>query len=266
MATILGLGLLLPLNFTARCLHSTFEECGNSTATLTNYEQTTLKNIPPLTVAYEEGEEKDHWIGIFGTSLMVLGTRYSSLLGRLYAVVVVSWILVWYTIRLMKKEWVDALAMRRVYYLEGTHWENRVAELNETNFIVDSDEDSDDELGEEERPGALARRRRINRQKNVNNKQKKMKRKKKNEDMPQRDPWIPHPEQRETVPNIELYSVLVGNIPSLASEVADEAELQSMGLAKQSMGSLDWQLQITVRISMTFILSSVLIFVIDHSI
>lgn len=235
VATILGLGLILPLNYTARCLHAESLACQNST--LTNFEQTTLKNIPALTLALEDGEEKDHWIGIFGTSLLVIGTRYSSLLGRLYAVVAVSWVLVWYTIRLMKKEWVDALAMRRVYYLEGTHWENRVAELNETNFYIDDDND-EDELGEEEQPGALARRRRINKQRNV-------KGKKKNEDMPQRDPWIPHPEQRETVPNIELYSVLVGNIPSLPSEVADARDMEAMGFAKQSVGSLDWQLAIT---------------------
>ena len=34
-----------------------------------------------------------------------------------------------------------------------------------------------------------------------------------------RDPWIQHLEQRDTVPNIELYSVLFHNIPALPSEV-----------------------------------------------
>lgn len=68
--------------------------------------------------------------------------------------------------------------------------------------------------------------------------------KKKKRDVATRDPWIPHPEQRETVPNIELYSVLVGNIPSLPSEVAAEGDLESMGFSKKQ--SLDWQLAVTV--------------------
>jgi hypothetical protein len=36
-----------------------------------------------------------------------------------------------------------------------------------------------------------------------------------------RDPWVPHPEQRDTVPNVSLYSVLVGGLPSLPEEAIE---------------------------------------------
>lgn len=243
VATLFGVGVILPLNYTAQCFTEEEKalydctEIGNYT--LTNFEQTTIHNIPVLIPVYSDVEgdvDNSVWAAIFGFSGKIFDRERSILLGRLYATVAFSWLLIWYTIRLMKKEWVDALAMRRVYYLEGTHWENRVAELNETSLNVeDSDED---EVGEEERPGALARRRRINKRRKG--------RKKKTEEAPRREAFLPHPEQRETVPNIELYSVLVGNIPSLPSEVADSEDLQSMGLAKHAMGSIDWQLAVTV--------------------
>jgi len=140
----------------------------------------------------------------------------------------------------MKIEWVEALALRRVYYLEGMHWENRIEELNETVLNYESD---DSDFGEEERQGATMTRRLINRGGKAKPAKKK-KQKKKRDDAEARDPWIPHPEQRETVPNIELYSVLVGNIPSLPSEVAAEGDLESMGFSKKQ--SLDWQLAVTV--------------------
>lgn len=164
--------------------------------------------------------------------------QYNTLLGRLYAVVAFSWILVGYTLNLMSREWVDALALRRVYYLEGMHWENRVNELNQTVLNNDFDDDSDEE---EERVGSTVKRRRVNK---PNKKNKKKNKKKKNAEANQRDPWIPHPEQRETVPNIELYSVLVGNIPSLPSEVTADGDFESMGFSKKQ--TLDWQLAVTV--------------------
>lgn len=79
----------------------------------------------------------------------------------------------------------------------------------------------------------------INRRRVKRNSTKKKKRK----DVKKRDPWIPHPEQRETVPNIELYSVLVGNVPSLPSEIAAEGDLESMGFSRREC--LDWQLAVT---------------------
>ena len=53
-----------------------------------------------------------------------------------------------------------------------------------------------------------------------------------------RDPWIPHPEIRDTLPNIELYSVLVNNLPSLPSEVMDH-DYHDGFFRRQA---IDWQL------------------------
>lgn len=234
LATIIGVGLILPLNLTARCFK---DECSSEQIgayNLTDYESTTIANIPTLFDSFEDvNESSSWWWNLIGNSLPKFSKDYDAYLGRLYAVVGFSWILVGYTLHLMKKEWVDALALRRVYYLEGMHWENRVSELNQTvlnhEIVLSDDDDDEDNLG------AFSRRRRVNAK--LSRKKKKKKRK--------RDPWIPHPEQRETVPNIELYSVLVGNIPSLPSEVTKEGGFESMGFSKKQ--TLDWQLAVTVR-------------------
>lgn len=209
--------------------------CGESSNyNLTDFERTTLANIPSLEYPEEEGVSENWLYSWIGYSLPGFGRKYNSFLGRLYAVVAFSWILVGYTLNLMGREWVDALALRRVYYLEGMHWENRVDELNRTVLNNDFDDDSDDD----QKAGSIARRRLANKP----NRRRKKKKKKGAES--QRDPWIPHPEQRETVPNIELYSVLVGNIPSLPSEVAEGGDFSSMGFSKKQ--TLDWQLAVTV--------------------
>ena len=48
-----------------------------------------------------------------------------------------------------------------------------------------------------------------------------------------RDPWVPNPEERDTVVNIGLYSLLVGDIPPLPQELKDE------GYTEQQ--EIDWQ-------------------------
>jgi hypothetical protein len=248
LATIIAIGIILPLNLTAQCFKTDESDesgsallCNPTNYSLTDYEQTTLANIPSLEYPSDSGEAKSWLYSLIGYSIPVIGKRYNTFLGRLYAVVVFSWILVGYTLKLMRKEWVETLALRRVYYLEGTHWENRVAELNQTGFNAQYGDDSDsyEEMG-------IAKRRKANNP----NKARKLKQKKKKKKVT-RDPWIPHPEQRETVPNIELYSVLVGNIPSLPSEIA-ENNFQEMGFTKKQ--SLSWQLAVTVSFTLDIIL------------
>ena len=48
-----------------------------------------------------------------------------------------------------------------------------------------------------------------------------------------RDPWVPNPEERDTVVNIGLYSALVGGVPPLPKE------LQDQGYTEQQ--EIDWQ-------------------------
>jgi hypothetical protein len=70
---------------------------------------------------------------------------------------------------LVRREWIENVALRRIYYLEHDHYEERLEELE---FIEDI-EDPEDHPFQEVRP-----------------------------------PWLPHPEIRETVPNVSLYSAL----------------------------------------------------------
>ena len=176
---------------------------------LSNYEKTTLNNIPSL---------KDLSGSVDGISLndSIVGGTFTFILGRLYAIVFCSWIVTWYSIRLIRLGWVDALAMRRVYYLEGNHWEDRKVELAET--LLKDESDSDDES---------------------------LQRKKRAQKVEKRDPWIPHPEQRDTVPNVELYSVLVEGLPFLPSEVVDKQDIEAaVGFSRHQL--IDWQLAVAI--------------------
>ncbi len=191
----------------------------------------------------EELQSQYGWtVSVFGASFKIFGTNYGSFLGRLYAIVAVSWILVLYCLRILKKEWVNALALRRVYYLEGKHWENRIQELNDTVLNDDAFDSSDDE--DESKAALIRKRRLIN--KGKGEKFKKMKRKKKRRVVNDRDPWIPHPEQRDTVPNIELYSVLVGQIPAVPSEILNNDDNTAGETGDEIKNTIDWQLRVTV--------------------
>ena len=57
-----------------------------------------------------------------------------------------------------------------------------------------------------------------------------------------KDPWIVDPEVRETVPNIELYSVLVGNIPTLPREIVYDDEDEMIEIDPNDV--LKWQLDV----------------------
>jgi hypothetical protein len=69
---------------------------------------------------------------------------------------------------LLWREWIDNLALRRTFFLEHDHFQERVDELDATMQLKDPED-----YFQRERP-----------------------------------PWLPHPELRETIPNVSLYSVL----------------------------------------------------------
>jgi len=266
LATILCIGIVLPLNLTARCHNITNDptdpeydpQCFSADYTLTDYERTTLKNIPPLTYADADDPLKninddagfiERFIAAFKHSAAntIWGSAYSRNLGRLYGIVLCSWIITWYAIRVIGREWIDALALRRVYYLENDHWEDRKEELSET-LLRDDDSDSDEEDSDDGGVGgscgctkqgdaaasSAQQRRRRNKPRSAN---------KHIGPHHRRDPWIPHPEQRDTVPNVELYSVLVGGLPALPSEVVDEQDIEA-ALKDSRRQSIDWQLAV----------------------
>jgi Late exocytosis, associated with Golgi transport len=145
------------------------------TCNLTNYEQMTLANIPSLAQVSTYGESFVH-------------PQESGILSKLYTCCFIFWILMAYLFYLLQQEWVQILAMRRVYHFERDIWGQRKQELADTMTAMSS-----------RRSSSLTRR------------SKKLKDEEKH--LIEREPWVPHPEQPDTAPSIQLYSVLVGGIP-----------------------------------------------------
>ncbi|CAJ1945572.1 unnamed protein product [Cylindrotheca closterium] len=193
LASVLYLAVIMPLYSTARCssLRGDLDtpECINTT--LTDYQQLTLANIPEL----DPYEDEDSIL------MALVNVAKRTNMGRLYTAVACTWIITWYTMKLLHLEWLDILAMRRVYYLEADHWKDRREEL--------------DNIAEEQNRKDASR-------------------------IEKRSIWVPHPELRDTVPNIELYSILVGGLPSLPTDAVQDVE--AVFSKKQSM---DWQLSVT---------------------
>jgi hypothetical protein len=131
---------------------------------------------------------------------------YNHILWRLYAVVISFWIVASYLCLELQQEWAQILAMRRVYYLEYDIWGQRRNELKETLLQEDTAQ--------------------------------------KEPHLYNRDPWVPHPEQRDTVPNIALYSILVGGLPSLPEQAADSFNAEAT-IQFSKRESIDWQLSLT---------------------
>lgn len=155
-AMIIYCAIVLPTYLTAHCYnHPNDENPTSANCTdhkLTRYERLTLANVPPL------------------MQTQIWGTTNHIVSFRLYVVVLCSYIVCWYTCYEIQQEWIDLLAMRRVYYLEYDHWKGRKEELKATTLHRE----------ESRRRG----------------------RDDDNPYMHNRESWIPHPEQRDTPPNI----------------------------------------------------------------
>ena len=115
LATVLLIGIILPAYTSGQCHIRGFaneegmvEGCASLVANVTNYERTTIANVPSLTDVVDSKES------LFATQ--------NGTLGRLYAVTIVMWIITAYFLYCLKDEWIQILAMRRVYYLESDIW------------------------------------------------------------------------------------------------------------------------------------------------
>ena len=240
---IFCLGVILPLNHTGPCWeHSPSTNpvpgcavTNNTARLLTNYERTTLANIPTLikTNALEWEEHNLH-------------TRV-----KLYTIVFCFWILIAYTCYQLNREWIETLAIRRVYYLEHDVWGARKEELKQTLLYEEMAQQRlkrQKHFTFEEGP-----RKRIN-QKQISTATEDTRNFKNNNNnnddaqddihLKHRDPWIPHPEQRDTVPNVALYSILVGGLPSLPEQAVDSIDPEA-NIQFSKRESIDWQLSLT---------------------
>ena len=208
------------MNMTARCFAE--QQDGNleypgcdsrADYNLTNYDRTTLANIPAL----EENNDTR------------FGVTFGALIGRMYGIAFCTWIITIYACYALRNEWIELLAMRRAYYLEEDVWDSRKEELKETLL-------KDDDSVDEQAPSPLNR--------DPPKRKGKTSGTRKKNDHRKREPWIPHPEQRDTVPNVSLYSVLVGNLPSLPQQALMSEDVEAaVGYSKKM--SIDWQLALT---------------------
>lgn len=130
----------------------------------------------------------------------------------LYMVSIASWLVVWFACFELFHEWIDEVAIRRVYYLEYNHWEGAKDELKRTML---------DAIQPQISRGATER---VVPEKHLF----------------ERPVWIPHPEQRDTPSNVELYSVLVGGIPSRPDEAMNPDDVEEAVIDSQ----VDWQMEL----------------------
>jgi hypothetical protein len=58
----------------------------------------------------------------------------------MFGIAFITWIITGYACYALRQEWIELLAMRRVYYLEDDVWGERKEELKET-LLCDDDSD-----------------------------------------------------------------------------------------------------------------------------
>lgn len=266
-AAILYVVLGIPIYLSAQCYSGGEVEqaahCSTNSYNLTNYQRTTLANVPAIT-----NTNPTHTIG----------NKHGGILWRLYAIVFCFWIVALRLCHLLHAEWVQLLAMRRVYYLEYDVWGQRREELKQTLLyeeIATYKREKIHELQKQEQASEHHYRAKhftfnhLGSHDNNNNN---------NDEFPKegdrltlsmaaanaavtavslkgvtrnpeghltdREPWIPHPEQRDTVPNVALYSILVGGLPSLPEQAADSFNAEAT-IQFSKRESIDWQLSLT---------------------
>jgi len=219
VATVICMGILLPLYYTAQCYGHDIEfvhACSPDSYNVTDYQRTTLANIPSADEATREAE-----IGV---------------LSRLYLSSICFCAFILSVLYFLKQEWIEVLAMRRVYYLEKDIWAARRNELKETML---HDEVSKEKAKQNQRHSFRENDQKQSAVKNVEREPSFGSK----DHLEHREPWIPHPEQRDTVPNVSLYSVLVGGLPTLPVQAVRKSDPEF-----SDRHSRDWQLALTSNI------------------
>jgi hypothetical protein len=306
LTTLLALCVILPLNLTYHCYPSDYHSTNSTNyysnsnnaqcidpktnqtfdmANFTNFERTTIANIPALSnITFIGTAAKD----IIMTPWWWQGGAKSVITIRLYIVAFCTWIVYIYSCYILHKEWKEILVLRRVYYLEDDIWGRRKDELQALESIrqqLSHSESSDDEdyydyddtnnarsYQEQEHPLTSSNHNAQPTQpppperklfyefsfsafpkipgtklvqEGISNFQEYRQRittLSEHKESRLKDVWIFDPEERDTIPNIELYSVLVGHVPTKRSDVFPASDIESSVLA--SMSDEEWQLQV----------------------
>ena len=260
--------------------------CDSNSYNLTNYERITIYNVPTI---YLQNPKN------------TIFTPNDGILWRLYSIVFCFWIVVAYLCHLLHTEYIEILAMRRVYFFEQDIWESRRHELKQTLFYEEIAQKKRQQLLQQEanahptttitkeqapsstksqppqsrNPNTFVFDEKDYKNDNDNNQKTLSERLGLNRIrqwkerilcrhdlstgtptnastinihpesyLTDREPWIPHPEQRDTVPNIAIYSILVGGLPSLPEQAADSFNAEST-IQFSQRESIDWQLSLT---------------------
>ena len=209
----LYIAVLLPIYWTAGCNGDEVGTLGEFCLNMTDYDHTTLSNI----IVDPE-----------------VAAEFLGLSARLYAVVLCAWIMTAYACYELKQEWIDILAMRRHYFLERDHWKGHQDDYE----ILWNDSQHDDGAPslQSQTPKTARRKYRL------------WKKKKAEEPdyLKNREPWVPHPEMKDTPPAIALYSVLVGGIPSKpAMQMHGDDGDPDIESPEGQNSNRDWQLNVT---------------------
>jgi Late exocytosis, associated with Golgi transport len=244
----------VPIYLSAQCYTfgqegSSSGGCANKEYNLTNYERTTMANVPSITHT---------------SPTQTVVHPQDGILWRLYAIVFCFWMVAGHLCHLLHAEWVQVLAMRRVYYLEYDIWGKRREELKQTLMYQEIAEQKREILQNQQTEHAKQITAEDTKRHFTFDKQKKIDQVAPSkaaaaaaaaaaataasadpeEHLTKRPPWIPHPEQRDTVPNVALYSILVGGLPSLPEQAADSFNADST-IQFSKRESIDWQLSLT---------------------
>ncbi|KAL3911206.1 MAG: hypothetical protein SGARI_001753, partial [Bacillariaceae sp.] len=213
VATVLMLFVLMPLYKTAGCDPQTLglETCLNQ-QNLTDFEQLTIANVPPY--SFSPLLNGTTAIVINGTYTVIVGQRENPLAGLLWvpgltgryaAPTVIMVIITIYSCYLLWHEWIECLALRRVYFLESNYFMERIEELD----TIKCNKDPEDPFQ------AI------------------------------RPPYLPHPEMRETIPNVSLNSVLY-QLPNSLKEYKSKT-VNGKSIADDGKNLLERQLDATVQ-------------------
>lgn len=296
--TILSIFVLMPIYKTSTCQSSCdlddYESTSYSTVSdlnMTSYEQLTILNVPALlsttatNATTSTPTTKD---------VIALGNPDGL---RLYGVVLVFWIIMFYAFRELRQEWIQLLAMRRVYYLEFDIYGERKKQLERTRLFTNSLATFPSSgSGNHSYKQANATVSMKKRKSSATNKQQFFQEQQKIEDVDEsdgmaehsqpfetvtklherrirssmvvcmedshlmhREPYIPHPEFAETVPNVSLYSILVGGLPSLPKHALstgtsivtnnhssiNKTDYEDSNFVFSKREQVDWQLSLT---------------------
>jgi hypothetical protein len=232
LATILCLGLLLPLYMTTpkqdllplsqynntalssislNCtkLKNGTQFCDSADSANTNttsflqhpqqnyYRRTTLGNVPNL-----------YYLSQHPNSYLV---PKDSIKFRLRAAVLVVWLVTIYTFYLLAEEWAEMVCLRRVWYLEQRRGHSLMQD-DPSQLVLESEWHRGFSTSSSAAEGEAE----------ADNEEEGWIMPHDEQHLHERDAWIPHPEQPDTVPNIEPYSMLIGPLPKPRPFLMDE--------------------------------------------